>query len=404
MNRLGVAVLLAVSLTASHAAQQAPSDPDSILLGRIKARISGSLRQLPNYTCVQTIERSRRLAQSRRFQLVDTLRLEVALVNGKELFSWPGAGKFEERELSDIVGGGAAIGNGNFALHARNIFMTNAPEFTPMGEHELEGVRTIRFDYRVPMSRSSYRVRSGDASGIAGYRGSFWVNASTLDLIRLDVHVNEIPSQVPLSRVSDTMEYARVPIGESTFVLPRQSQLHMVDLKGNESLNMTRFSGCRQYTGESTLVFDDPPDLPEDEEETAALPEHIPPRLTVYGRLEVALDTKTVARGDLVTVTIERPVRKDRAVLIPRGAMLRGRVMAVLRIGTSIQSRTGVHIDFYELEVAGQTMPFRARIQAAPPHHTAPDGTIYSRSSNFELRPGLRMALLTLETPPEEPQ
>ena len=29
----------------------------------------------------------------------DTLRLEVAFVNGKELYSWLGAGKFEDREI-----------------------------------------------------------------------------------------------------------------------------------------------------------------------------------------------------------------------------------------------------------------------------------------------------------------
>src|SRR5207237_772673 len=83
----------------------------------IKARAAENLQRLPNYTCTETIERTRRLHGSRKFQPLDILRLEVALVEGKELFSWPGAGKFEERGIGEIVGHGAASGKVAFALH-----------------------------------------------------------------------------------------------------------------------------------------------------------------------------------------------------------------------------------------------------------------------------------------------
>ena len=97
-------------------------DAASIRIARIRAHMADNLQRLPNYTCTQTIERSTRPARSRRFQLVDTLRLEVALVNGRGLFAWPGSGKFDDRELGEIIGSGAS-GNGNFGLHARSIFL-----------------------------------------------------------------------------------------------------------------------------------------------------------------------------------------------------------------------------------------------------------------------------------------
>ena len=59
--------------------------PEILLLARIKAKAAENLQRLPNYTCTQTIERSHRNARARKFELLDTLRLEVALVEGKEL-------------------------------------------------------------------------------------------------------------------------------------------------------------------------------------------------------------------------------------------------------------------------------------------------------------------------------
>src|SRR6476659_8319211 len=105
--------------TLGFAADDSPQNVTA-LLNQIRAKMLANLKRLPNYTCLQTIDRKVRYAPSRRYQLVDTVRLEVALVDGKELFSWPGAGKFEDKDINELVTGGA-IGNGTFALHAKSI-------------------------------------------------------------------------------------------------------------------------------------------------------------------------------------------------------------------------------------------------------------------------------------------
>ena len=64
--------------------------PEVLLLARIKVKMAENLKGLPNYTCLQTIERSTRDAGNRRYRPLDTVRVEVALVDGKELFAWPG--------------------------------------------------------------------------------------------------------------------------------------------------------------------------------------------------------------------------------------------------------------------------------------------------------------------------
>ncbi len=101
-------LLLAVfGLAANTQAQEsAEAGRNALLLARIRSHMAETLRRQPDYTCVQTVERSQRPARSSRFEVVDTLRLEVALIGGKELFSWPGAGRFEDKELRQIVGRG----------------------------------------------------------------------------------------------------------------------------------------------------------------------------------------------------------------------------------------------------------------------------------------------------------
>src|SRR5579871_381310 len=63
-------------------AQSAELTPETLLLAKIRQHMSESLQRQPNYTCVETVERSNRTGAARKFQLGDTLRLEVALVDG----------------------------------------------------------------------------------------------------------------------------------------------------------------------------------------------------------------------------------------------------------------------------------------------------------------------------------
>ena len=253
----GVAALVAAVLFG-----QTPSElglsPEILLLARIKVKMEKDLARLPDYTCTQTIERSIRMTPSRRFRFVDALRLEVALVDGKELFAWPGSDQFHEDELRKIVPYGA-IGNGAFGLHLRSVFLSSWPKYNYVGREQRNGRVCERFDYNVARTGSGYRLRAGDRSAIVAYHGSFWVETESLDLVRLEVYADQIPFDLDLVSAGVEIDYERVEIGEGNFVLPSRAAIVLEDLRGNVSRNDTRFSRCRQYAGESFLTFDDPP-------------------------------------------------------------------------------------------------------------------------------------------------
>ena len=60
-------------------------------LNVIKEKILAALAELPNYTCTETVDRSRKRALDRKFEPLDRVRVEIAVVGHNELFGWPGS-------------------------------------------------------------------------------------------------------------------------------------------------------------------------------------------------------------------------------------------------------------------------------------------------------------------------
>ena len=320
-----------------------------MLLARIKTRMSENLRRQPDYTCLETIERTRR-PRGAKAKVEDTLRLEVALVEGKEMFAWPGSKKFEDTELRDLIGSGT-FGNGNFALHARTIFLSSAPVFQPRGEVVLNGRRLVRYDFRVARLVSSYHMTVGAQEGIVGYSGSFYANPDTFDLWRLDVLVDDIPPYLGVTSAGDSVTYGWVKIGDIPFLLPVESELNLVTNNGvsndGESRNYTRFTSCRQYTGESVLRFDDP--LPDEAAGRVVEEVEIPSGLNVTLALSAQLDLAQAAVGDPVEAELRGDLKHRRRVLAPKGARALGRITRLERH----EDHTVLGVTFLEMEWTG---------------------------------------------------
>ncbi|MEO8128779.1 MAG: hypothetical protein ABJF23_21540 [Bryobacteraceae bacterium] len=321
------------------------------LYNQVRSKMIANLSRLPNYTCLQTIERKVRRAPSRRYELMDMVRLEVALVNGKELFSWPGAGNFEDKEISQIVSGGA-IGNGTFALHAKSIFQSRSARITFAGEVTRNSKPALRWDYEVPQMLSGYTLRVGSREAIVGYHGSFWADARTLDLQRLEVEADNLPPELHMSRAMDSVDYMRADIGGQDFLLPQSAELRMIDEGNSESVNTTRFTGCRQYTGESVLVFSDPaPDAAAAPVVTKTI--EVPSGLMLEVSLETPIASGDSATGDPVTAVLRRAVKKSGSVVAPKGALLHGRITTLRRENGPRSAYYIVGLEFFEIEFPG---------------------------------------------------
>jgi len=239
--------------------------PQVIRLARFKQKIRQDLAQVPNYTCLETMERSERGPRASSFRPLDTVRLEISNVNGKELLALPGAGRFEDKSLSSFVTTGA-IGNGIFALNAHNLFVEDLIAFEYHGEENLDGRGAMRYDYRIAQFLSAYKISVTGVSATIGTKGSFWFDPISLDLLRLDVTGDEMPVELGLAEFFVRTYYARQHIGNSGALLPQRAELMLRHFSGEASRNVIAFSACREYGSESTISFDPPP------QSTPALP------------------------------------------------------------------------------------------------------------------------------------
>jgi hypothetical protein len=314
-------------------------------LPRIREKMTGILLRQPDYTCTETVERARQAVGSRE-RIEDTLRLEVALVDGKEMFAWPGSKEFEDHDLSDLVSTGM-FGNGNFAIYARILFLSNVAEFEDRGDTELDGRTARRYDFRVSRGGSGSRLRNGKHEAVVGFHGSLYADPMTLDVRRMEVVEEDIPAELGITAAETSVDYGRLPIGDERFLLPVESRL-MMAMPDEVNRNWVRFANCRKFTGESTLLFNDPV-LTETQAAPIAPQEvDIPAHLTL--QLEMpGLDLIQAAVGDPVRAILWADVKDHGRLLAPKGGIARGRIMQLDRYSNAFALR----IEFKDLDWPG---------------------------------------------------
>ena len=303
-----------------------------------------SIEQVPNYTCLQTIRRERIGARKRKgrkgklrpdgvmefkgalpLDSADTVKIDVAFADGKELYSWPGAKHFEEKPLPKIVGFGT-VSTGDFVTLARTLFVNRNGQFSYVGEVDFKGRRTLRYDFRVPLFRSGYSITDAGSTATVGYSGSIWADADTKDLLRIEEKVEDVPPPLTISRVINQLDYESVFVGGKEFQLPKRAHLTTHFQNGAENHNWVEFSNCREFGARSELSFADAPEEPVMTADLAPEEIALPPGVSLRLRLETAIDSATSSAGDELRATVRRAVKNQGKVVVPKGAVAVGRL------------------------------------------------------------------------------
>ena len=349
---------------------QNPPDvpPDILLFARARTKMQDHLRNQPNYVCLQTLERSTRDPLKKRSNLLDVLRLEVAFVDHKELYAWPGSNHFDDTELTSMVPAGGTIGTGAFALHAHNLFQTNMAR-TMAGEwKELDGRRMARYPYDVAEMVSGYRLRVAQGAwAVVGYYGSIWIDVEREEVTHIEIIADQIPLHLGLKEARLTIFYGDVKIGGESYRLPVRTAETTTTFADHVSRNEGRFSACRQFVGESKLSFGDPPP---DEAPTPAADAEItlPEGLTLQVQLTAPIDSDTSHTGDPIEAVLAAPIKQRKQVLFEKGSRVEGRLVRMQKRGSIIRAE----IQFLAIVGGNRRAAFSAFPQVTSPPNQAP--------------------------------
>jgi hypothetical protein len=355
----------------------------TLRLSQVKRQVRKGLENLPDYTCLATYDRYRWMVNEAAERKVDTVRVEVAYVGGRELYSWPGEGKFSDAPLSSMVGVGM-IGDGEFAVHAHNVFVSNNGVETWVGEEQAGGRTLWHWSYKISLYQSGWTVQSGVARQQVGSEGSFWVDAHTLDLVRMENRATDFVEGFPLIAVASTVEYGKVHIGQQDVPLPLHAELKTTAQNGIESRNLTEYSNCRQYAGQSTISFGDPSEPPTPEPPKTNIEEtRLRLGLLLQIRLSKELNLEKATVGDLVEGTLAAALRDGNREIAPKGAAVRGRIRLLTRDSTA-GTLPGAPAKFTELGLVFDELEFKGHVDRFTAALKSFDSPV----------PGVRMSLI----------
>jgi hypothetical protein len=170
--------------TAAWAWQEPNAKPQPDLSRQIRQRMAANLAGLPNYTCLETIDRALHRQPAKKLLFRDRIRMEVAFIAASEMFSWPGAAHFEADLLDQLPPTGAS-GAGGFGGWTRSLFGPSAPDLAGGGECMVEGRRGLKYNFSVPVEASKYAVTSGGRAALLPYKGYLCVDADALQIMEL---------------------------------------------------------------------------------------------------------------------------------------------------------------------------------------------------------------------------
>jgi hypothetical protein len=213
------------------------------------------------------------------------------------------------------------------------------------------------------------------------YSGSFWVDQESLDLVRLEMHAEDIPADLDCSEAHQSVTYGRLRLGAGERLLPSSAELVLINREGHASRNTISYNKCRQYTASSSMSFTTPPDLsaPTGTRSLRSLPADVVLNL----RLDQPTSLGESAAGDQIMARLDKALTSG-TLFLPKGTRVLGRIRRLEQHARSPASIL-VGLQFFAAEAPDGRITFRA-------HLTGPraiPNEVKVVNNRFEGMPGL---------------
>jgi hypothetical protein len=363
----GALTLLGLMFAPIAGAQDLP--PGVLLLSRVENHTKEEFQGLARITCLETVQREV-LQPKGKMRTLDIIRLEVLTNGDQELFASPGDRKFSEQQPLTYAGSGM-LGNGLFGPYLKNILLNGNATTKYKGEEDVAGRSLARYDYRLSPTFSGQTIDVPEGSGSVGLKGSFWVDPQTYDVTRLELNADDIPPGLPISALTTSVNYGRTALTKQlTILLPETADVHLVKRSGEASHDRVEFTHCRVFGAESTIDFNASAAQQPARFGVVSLDDtlrRLPAGLQVTVKLRGRI-TSEMAVGTLIDAVVAGDVNDKRAVVIPAGSLVRGRIRRMERY-TDPFVYFVVGIEFTEVDVEGIRHIFYAdlvEIEPAP--------------------------------------
>jgi len=254
----------------------------------------------------------------------DRLRLDVAVSEGREIYSWHGEAKFTSSRVSDVVQTGP-ISSGSFIGFLQNIFMRRGARFTFAGTSEQNGSTTYTFNYVVPLADSAYQVQTRHNAVPVPFHGSFSVKSPDFELASLHVVADAIPEDSEICSADTDVTYQMVSISDHPSLIPATFLLSVDDDTHWHTVSRNEYSECREFRGESTIHFEFTDGAAQTAAQQTNTDRSLPAGIPLKVRIQSRVDDRISYVGDPVEgFLLNRFKVPGTNTTVPKGAVLNG--------------------------------------------------------------------------------
>ncbi|HET6250785.1 MAG TPA: hypothetical protein VFE47_24055 [Tepidisphaeraceae bacterium] len=257
-----------------------PPPPDSIeqakIIDQAREYALNYTKQLPNFICVQVTRRDfDPTGSGNNWYHADTITARLSY-NGMENYEVILHNNQPVTNASMRQFGGTTS-EGEFGSMMNEIFDPEThTEFSWDHWGKLRGRKTYVFAYDVQQEYSKYRVEADDKlSIIPAYRGLVYIDEDTKMVLKIVMKPYDMPSSFPIHDIVSSLDYDFANIGDQQFMLPLKSVLTSKRDR-QMSKNDIEFRLYRKFGTESTIKFETPDALPDDQ--TTEKPAGEPPQ------------------------------------------------------------------------------------------------------------------------------
>jgi hypothetical protein len=343
--------------------------------------------------CSVSIERTERMGKGAPTGL-PALRVNAGIVNGKELYALPSTDA-DQALLKKVLAVYGRAGTGSFAMYARAVFLTVAATFYDGPEESKDGRTLSRVDFAMPREVSHYSLNNAGRPLELGYSGSIWTDPHNLEVARLLLQADNIPPDLGIKAVTQTIDYGRTSIAGLSTLLPTATDLTLLELSGRELRVTEHFSDCRQYfskRGEQfvenrleapvTATPESPAvapvkaapaavSLPPVPQALPTIEELLPAKTPFEMILQDPIDERNTTANSKLSFTVSRDVKKDGKVILPKGATATGHVTRIIRqtyvLNTSVKAYYLVGIQLDTIDVGDRRFRIWANLERVGP-------------------------------------
>ena len=246
-----------------------PPPPSSIeqakIIDQAREYVMSYTKNLPNFICVQVTRRSFDPKGANNWYHGDTITTRLTYDGQKEDYQ---VVLHNDQPVTNksMESFGGTTSAGEFGTMMKEIFEPEShARFSWDHWGTLRGRRTYVFGYDIEQQYSKYHILVEDNLNIVpAYRGLVYIDEDTKMVTKLTLDPYNLPETFPVRESHQSLDYDFEKIADAQYLLPLKAVL-TVSRSRYGSKNETEFRLYRKFETGSTIKFETPDALPDDQ-------------------------------------------------------------------------------------------------------------------------------------------